>query len=44
MKFVNWLTSSKKGQLIIRDFGKEKFGSALFFPNSEEWQKNNPKK
>jgi len=40
MKFVKWLTSPKKGQLIIRDFGKEKFGSALFFPNSEEWQKN----
>ena len=44
MKFVKWLTSPEKGQLIIRDFGKEKFGSALFFPNSEEWQKNKLKK
>ena len=44
MKFVNWLTSPKKGQLIIRDFGKEKFGSALFFPNSEEWKKSKLKK
>ena len=44
MKFVKWLTSPQKGQLIIRDFGKEKFGSALFFPNSEEWQKNKLKK
>ena len=44
MIFVKWLTSPKKGQLIIRDFGKEKFGSALFFPNSEEWQKNKLKK
>jgi tungstate transport system substrate-binding protein len=44
MKFVKWLTSPKKGQLIIRDFGKEKFDSALFFPNSEEWQKNKLKK
>lgn len=37
--FVKWLTSSKKGQLIIRDFGKDKYGSPLFFPNSVEWQK-----
>ncbi|PKN36467.1 MAG: tungsten ABC transporter permease [Deltaproteobacteria bacterium HGW-Deltaproteobacteria-2] len=37
--FVKWLTSPKKGQLIIRDFGKDKFGAALFFPNSIEWQK-----
>jgi tungstate transport system substrate-binding protein len=39
MTFVKWLTSSKKGQLIIRDFGKDKYGSPLFFPNSVEWQK-----
>jgi ABC-type tungstate transport system, permease component len=44
MKFVKWLTSSKKGQLIIRDFGKDKYGAELFFPNSVEWQKNNQKK
>jgi tungstate transport system substrate-binding protein len=37
--FVKWLTSSEKGQLIIRDFGKDKYGSPLFFPNSVEWQK-----
>jgi tungstate transport system substrate-binding protein len=37
--FVKWLTSPKKGQLIIRDFGKNKYGSPLFFPNSVEWQK-----
>ena len=37
--FVTWLTSSEKGQLIIRDFGKDKYGSPLFFPNSVEWQK-----
>lgn len=34
--FVKWLTSPKKGQLIIRDFGKDKYGSPLFFPNSME--------
>jgi len=39
MTFVKWLTSPAKGQLIIRDFGKDKYGSALFFPNSREWQK-----
>lgn len=43
MKFVNWLTSPEKGQLIIRDFGKDKYGSPLFFPNSVEWQKKNKK-
>jgi len=39
MRFVNWLTDPQKGQLIIRDFGKEKYGAPLFFPNSEAWQK-----
>jgi hypothetical protein len=44
--FVKWLTSPQKGQRIIRDFGKDKYGSPLFFPNSKEWrgsqgQKNN---
>jgi tungstate transport system substrate-binding protein len=39
MTFVKWLTSPEKGQLIIRDFGKDKYGAALFFPNSLEWQK-----
>ena len=44
MKFVKWLTSSQKGQLIIRDFGKDKYGASLFFPNSLEWQKSQKKK
>ncbi|PKN07315.1 MAG: tungsten ABC transporter permease, partial [Deltaproteobacteria bacterium HGW-Deltaproteobacteria-7] len=43
MTFVKWLTSPEKGQLIIRDFGKEKYGAPLFFPNSIEWQKTNKK-
>ncbi|PKN23574.1 MAG: tungsten ABC transporter permease [Deltaproteobacteria bacterium HGW-Deltaproteobacteria-21] len=38
MKFVKWLTSPEKGQMIIRDFGKDKYGSPLFFPNSKEWR------
>ncbi len=37
--FVKWLTSPQKGQKIIRDFGKAKYGSPLFFPNSREWVK-----
>jgi tungstate transport system substrate-binding protein len=38
MIFVKWLTSPEKGQKIIRDFGKDKYGSSLFFPNSKEWK------
>jgi tungstate transport system substrate-binding protein len=38
MIFVTWLTSPDKGQKIIRDFGKDKYGSPLFFPNSKEWR------
>jgi tungstate transport system substrate-binding protein len=40
MMFVRWLTSPEKGQLVIRDFGKDKFGAPLFFPNSEAWRKS----
>jgi tungstate transport system substrate-binding protein len=36
--FVKWLTNPKKGQKIIRDFGKDKYGSPLFFANSKEWR------
>ena len=39
MTFVQWLTSPKKGQKIIRDFGKDQYGAPLFFPNSKEWRK-----
>jgi tungstate transport system substrate-binding protein len=38
MTFVKWLTNPKKGQKIIGDFGKDKYGSPLFFPNSKEWR------
>ena len=38
MIFVKWLTSPEKGQKITRDFGKDKYGSPLFFPNSKEWR------
>ncbi len=39
MTFVNWLTSPDKGQMIIRDFGRDKYGNPLFFPNSDAWNK-----
>ncbi len=36
--FVKWLTSPEKGQNLIRDFGKDKYGNPLFFSNSREWR------
>ena len=44
MIFVRWLTSPEKGQRIIRDFGKDKYGSPLFFPNSKEWRNSQGQK
>jgi len=44
MVFVKWSTSPEKGQKIIRDFGKEKYGNPLFFPNSKEWRSLQGKK
>jgi tungstate transport system substrate-binding protein len=38
MIFVKWLTSPDKGQKIIENFGKDKYGSPLFFPDSKEWK------
>jgi len=43
MTFVKWLTDPANGQKIIEDFGKEKYGAPLFFPNSDEWQAANKK-
>jgi tungstate transport system substrate-binding protein len=38
MTFVKWLTAPDKGQMIIRDFGKDKYAGPLFFPNSTQWR------
>jgi len=43
MQFIAWVTAPDKGQLIIRDFGKDKYGAPLFFPNSEAWRKSQQK-
>lgn len=43
MTFVRWLTSATSGQMVIRDFGKDKFGEPLFFPNSAQWRKSKGK-
>jgi tungstate transport system substrate-binding protein len=38
MIFVKWLTDPAKGQKLIADFGKDKYGAPLFFANSRESQ------
>jgi len=37
--FIRWLTAPDKGQTLIRDFGKDRYGGPLFFPNAEAWHK-----
>jgi tungstate transport system substrate-binding protein len=43
MIFVKWLTDPAKGQKLIADFGKDKYGAPLFFANSREWQATHKK-
>lgn len=38
LRFIEWL-QGKEAQIIIRDFGKNKYGEQLFFPNSPEGKK-----
>jgi tungstate transport system substrate-binding protein len=35
--FVAWLCAPDKGQRVVAEFGKEKYGDPLFFPDSREW-------
>jgi len=35
--FVAWLTAPDKGQRLVAEFGREKYGAPLFFPDSREW-------
>ena len=43
MSFVAWLTDPEKGQKLISDFGKKKYGSQLFFPDSKQWHEKQKK-
>ncbi len=38
LQFVEWL-QGRDAQIIIRDFGRDKYGESLFFPNSAEGKK-----
>jgi len=40
--FLQWLTAADKGQRLIAGFGKEKFGQALFIPESKAWKTLHP--
>jgi tungstate transport system substrate-binding protein len=40
-KFAEWITSVETQQLIA-DYGKDKFGQALFYPSSDAWKAANP--
>ena len=35
--FVAWLTAPDKGQRLVAEFGREKYGASLFFPDSRQW-------
>jgi len=37
VQFVRWLTSPTKGQKNVSEFGRDRIGSPLFFPDSNEW-------
>lgn len=43
LAFIAWLTAVDKGQKLISEYGKEKYGSALFFPDSRQWHEKNKK-
>ncbi len=36
-RFAEWITSLETQQMIA-DFGKDKYGQPLFYPNSDEWK------
>lgn len=42
LQFADWLVSDE-AQILIRDFGKDKYGQPLFFPNSDEWNAKHKK-
>ncbi len=42
LQFADWVVGDE-AQTIIRDFGKDKYGQPLFFPNSDQWNAKHPK-
>ena len=40
-QFANWITSVETQQMIA-DYGKDKFGQPLFYPNSDAWKVAHP--
>ena len=42
LKFADWVVGDE-AQTIIRDFGKDKYGQPLFFPNSDQWNAKHKK-
>jgi tungstate transport system substrate-binding protein len=41
MSFIDWLTSVET-QAVIGEYGKDKLGLPLFYPDSEQWRADNP--
>lgn len=42
LQFADWVVSDE-AQTLIRDFGKDKYGQPLFFPNSDQWNAKHKK-
>ena len=43
LRFADWLVDDE-AQTLIRDFGVDRYGEPLFFPNSDQWRaKNEPR-
>jgi ABC-type tungstate transport system permease subunit len=40
--FADWLVSDE-AQDIIKQFGVDRYGAALFFPNSDQWRQKHPR-
>ena len=42
LQFADWVVGDE-AQTLIRDFGKDKYGQPLFFPNSDQWNAKHKK-
>ena len=41
-RFGDWLVA-EDAQRLVKDFGVERHGAPLFFPNAEEWRRKHPR-